>query len=67
MDIDEVRIAKKELGIAMREVVANLVESFYKTTGLSVQGIDIQMAELRRVGGNGSRHLVAGVKCRVEL
>ena len=67
MDIEQVRVARREMENTICEAVASAVEAFHTKTRQSPQGISIFLVDVTTVGECEKRYTVGEVRADVRL
>jgi len=67
MDIDQIRIARREMEDAIRLAVTTALKKFRIKTGLSPQGINIQMVDVTSFGDRERCYVVGEVCVDIPL
>ncbi|WP_306393385.1 hypothetical protein [Telluria beijingensis] len=66
IEMDRVRAARELMEQSIREAVVHAVADFADSTGLTPEGIHVQMVSVHQIGAP-SFHAVGSVDCRVVL
>lgn len=67
MNIDEIRMARREMESAIRDATVTAMETFRARTGLCPDGISIYLANVTSLGESEGRFVVEHVRANVPL
>lgn len=67
MDIEQIRIAKREMEAAIRTSTTEAIDAFYLKTSMTPQSVYIELVDVTDIGAQRGRYIVYRVKTDVPL
>ncbi len=67
MDIDQIRVARREMEDAIRSAVLDAMNSFHAKTGMCPQSIDVRLVDVTTICEREKRYTVGEVLADVPL
>jgi len=67
MEIEQIRVARREMEDAIKATVFEAMKAFYAKTGMCPQNIDIRLADVTTIGELEKRFVVSEVRAYIPL
>lgn len=67
MDIEQIRVAQREMEDSIKSAVLEAMRAFHAKTGMCPQSIDVQLVEVTTMGEREKRFAVGEVRADVPL
>jgi len=67
MDIEQIRLARREMEDAIRAAVLDAMNAFYAKTGMCPQSIDVRLVDVTLMGESERQFKVGEVRADVPL
>lgn len=67
MDIEQIRVARREMEDSIQAAVLEAMKAFHAKTGMCPQGIDVRLVEVTTICDNERQFAVGKVRADVPL
>jgi len=67
MDIEQIRVARREMEDSIQAAVLEAMKAFHMKTGMCPQSIDVQLVDVTTIGARENRFAVGEVRADVQL